>query len=68
MASATATSFVSSAASNAANPRFCCMSARLSCAVVRAENRRFVGLSLTEGAEKYGFEDAPALAADLLTD
>ena len=37
-------------------------------AVVRAENRRFVGLSLTEGAEKYGFEDAPALAAYLMHD
>lgn len=31
-----------------------------------AENRRFVGLSVQAAAEKYGFEDAVALAAHLM--
>ena len=34
--------------------------------VTAPENRRFVGLTVTEGAEKYGFDDACALAAHLM--
>ena len=37
-------------------------------AVVKPENRRFVGLSVADGAARFGFEDAPALAAHLMHD
>ena len=37
-------------------------------AVVREENRKYVGLSVAEGAARYGYADAPALAAHLMHD
>lgn len=36
--------------------------------VVNEENRRFLGMTVTDAAEKYGFEDAAALAAFLMHD
>ena len=36
--------------------------------VTNERNRRFLGLTATEAAEKFGFEDAPALAAFLMHD